>query len=383
MLKKLLKAALTACVVVGMSSTAMAWAPIGNTGLMFGASSTASFGQYNTGIEDESAYLTGKQETHFSWYGTAGKWSAWADIEYDDHPQMHNSTTSAAKTSCSTNAVDGSGDPAVCSVVVGKEIDALVAYINYAISPQMSVRIGNIHHLAGLQYSNDGEMFAYVVGHAGWNYAGYSEAPGIALYYTISPEMKVQLSYYTQYAAEMTGRAEGTAQALDFDGKISGIDFHIGYISELESDHTDKDAEFDPNVFTNLGVIYPINEAMAVVFDYTTAALTYGSKTHKENVTDMSLQFRMTGLGPGGIYFTYSPITGEDPDKAYTVTGGNGYAFYKWSQTDMSLAYEIKAGPGAMQFQYATSTFKGTTPAEVESDAVTKTWMGVAYKFAL
>jgi hypothetical protein len=251
MLKKFLKAALTACVVVGISSTAMAWAPIGNTGVMFGGSASASFGQVNDGVEDHTAYLAGKQEVHFSWYAAKGKWSAWADIEYDDHPQMHRSTTSAAQTTCSGS--DSTGGAISCSVVVGKEVDALVAYVNYAVSPQLSVRLGNIHHLAGLHYSNDGETIGYFAGHAGWNYSGYTEAPGAAVYYTISPEMNIQLSLYTEYAAEMTGRGEGSAQALDFNGKMGGIMFHVGYLSEKKGDHTVKDYESGPTLSPTLG----------------------------------------------------------------------------------------------------------------------------------
>lgn len=377
MLKKFFKAALTACVVVGMSSTAMAWAPIGNSGLMAGFSTTASFGQYNSGIEDESAYLMGKGTTHFSFFGQKGKWKAWGDIEYDDHPQMHRSTVSPAN--AGSSCTDAVGDSCGVTIKTGKEIDAVVGYVSYLPSPQMEIKLGNIHHLAGLHYSNDNEMSSYVVGHAGWNYSGYTEAPGIALYYTISPELKIQLSYYWEYAAEMTGRGEGTAQALDVNGKFGGIMFQVGYLTEVKADHTDKDFEADPNTFTNFGVKVPIGDAMLVVFDYTTTTLSYGIKDHKENITDMGLQFQMGGVGPGRIFVTYAMQTGEDPDEAFLYSGSG----VKWNTTDMNLMYQIAAGPGAMEFQYATETANSTNAADVEADAVTKSWMGVAFKFAM
>jgi len=374
MLKKFLKAALTACLVAGMSTAAMAWAPIGTTGLMFGASTSASFGQYTSGIKDETSYLTGLQESHFSFYATKGQWSAWGDIEYDDHPQMHTSTTSAAKTSCS--GTDSTGGAISCAVVVGKEVDAVNGYVNYAVSPQLSIRLGNIHHLAGLHYSNDGEMIGYKAGHAGWNYSGYTEAPGLGVYYTISPEMKLQVSLYTQYAAEMTGRGEGSATALDFDGKAGAIMYHVGYLTETKADHTVKGYSSGSNTFTNLGVKVPFG-AMYVVFDYATAVLSYGSLTHEEKVADMGLQFGMKGIGPGELIVTYATQTTAEPSlKDYAVTCS--MAALECQDTDTSILYSIAAGPGTMQFMYASSSFKPK-----DGDAVTKTWLATAFKVSM
>jgi hypothetical protein len=248
--------------------------------------------------------------------------------------------------------------------------------VNYAVTPQLSVRLGNIHHLAGLHYSNDGEAFGYKAGHMGWNYAGYSESPGIAVYYTISPEMNIQLTNYTQYAAAMTGQGEGSATALDFNGNMAGIMFHVGYLSEKKADHTDKDFESGSNTFTNLGVKVPIGDTMYVVVDYATAVLSYGSTTHEEKVTDMGLQFGMKGLGPGQLIVTYATQTTAEPkEKDYAVTCS--YAALECQDVDTMLVYEIAAGPGKMQFYYASSAF---TPKD--GDTTTATWMATGWKVA-
>jgi hypothetical protein len=376
MLKKLFKAALTASIVVGMSSAAMAWAPIGDSGMLLQLDTSSTFGQYNSGVEGTAAYFRVKSETNLSWLAMKGDWTVWADIEFDDNGQMHNSDTSPAMEECSassTSTTDEAGETITtttsCSVVVGKEMDAVGANISYKVTPEFSVKIGTIHHGNGLQYSLGAGMFTAYANHGGWAWSGWSESEGIGFYYTISPDMSVQVSQYVVGAAAVTGQFPGSAIALDFTGKAGSVAYKVGYLSETHDDPAveGEGGEGDSNTFTNLGVKVGLGDAMAVSFDYATASiLGWTASTDPLIYTDMSLGFSMDGLGPGSIKFFYSMLTRSLSGDPLDATA------------EMGLIYEIKKGPGRMQIQYASST---ATPEG--GDGTTASWLGFGYDFKI
>jgi len=350
MLKKLLKAALTACIVAGMSTAAMAWVPVGDSGMLLQLDTSGTYGQYNSGVEDTAGYFKAKSETNISWLAMKAPWTVWADIEFDDNDTMKNPR--AADT-----------DPATKGL---KDMDAVASYVKYAISPALYVKIGSIHHLAGLQYALGFGMVTKTTGHEGWDHSGYSESPGLEFGYQVSPDLLISFAQYAQGAIAMTGQFEGTAMGIQAMGKAGDIGYKFGYISETTADYDNKDHEGLSNSCMNLGVKIPFGNMWASV-DYSTFTNNtwYGADTAFVT-TDMAFQLGMKKMGPGDLRIGYAMIAdtlGGDPASA---------------EADLGLAYNIPAGPGFMQIQYTTKT---TTPEG--GDAVTQSWMGFGMNFTL
>jgi hypothetical protein len=357
MLKKLFKAALTACLVAGMSSAAMAWVPIGDSGLMIQLDTSSTWGQRNSGVEETSAWFQTESETNISLLGMKGPWTVWADIEFDDNDTM--------KAPTSTDPNKGL-----------KDLDAVGSYIAYKVTPEFAVKIGTIHHGNGLQYNLGAGAFTSSYNHDGWNYSGWSESPGLEFRYQINADMSASFAMYSQAAAAMTGQAEGSANGIQFNAKFGGIAAKFGYLTEKYDDFSDANDEGQTNTFMNLGASIPIGDAMKVMVDYSSSAISWNVADHVENTTDLALAFYMSGVGPGQIRFTYAMIAQKDADDGYTVFGPGGAP--EWAQTDMGLVYHIPLGVGQMQIQYMSQS---KTPKD--GDAVTASFLGFGYNIKL
>jgi hypothetical protein len=330
----------------------MAWVPVGNSGLLLQLDTSSSFGQRNDGGDDTTAWLQGETETNVSFLGMKGPWTAWADFEFDDWQ----------------------------SKTASRTVDRNNSYVQYAVNKQLTLKVGTIHHNEGLQYALSGGMVTATYQKEGWDYSGWAEENGFEVGFKLSPTMALALRLYGNTAIAMSGINEGSATAIGFTGKFGdSIDAKLGYISETYDDFQSSADEAQTNTITSLGVKVGLGAAMSVSLDYSTGVWSWNTADRKETSTDLALQFRMGGLGPGGIIFTYGSTTLKDPDEAYVVHWNYGVQLVsQYDIVDTNLAYEIPMGPGKMQFQYAS---KAVTPKD--GDTMTATWMGVGFDFKI
>jgi hypothetical protein len=356
MLKKLFKAALTASIVVGMSSAAMAYVPIGDSGLMFDWTGASSFGQYSDGVEGNASYLKGKSEHYLSINGVKGPWQMWGQIEWDDRNTLQAPGRSTAVTDDGGNA--HSDDNAA-----NNDLDRAQAFVKYSVTPEFAIAMGTTH--TWVQYALGAGGYVKTAGHEGWDYCGYAESPGLKFSYKITPTITATYAMYANAAVAMTGQAEGSASALGVAGSMGDISFQVGMISEKYDDFQDDADEGQTNSFTNLSVKYKLGDGMTISLDMSTAAITWNIADYVQAVTDTAIQFRMGNLGPGGIIATYSTI----------ATAGDAAPT---NRAELGLIYELVMGPGKIQFQYMTDT---TTP-EV-GDALTRSYIGTAFRVSL
>jgi hypothetical protein len=361
MLKKLFKAALTASIVVGMSSAAMAYVPIGDSGLMFDWTGASGFGQYTDGGDDSAAYFKGKSEHYLSINGVKGPWQMWGQIEWDDRHQLQPPDRS-------TTVTDSTGDTHTQDDAMNNDIDRAQAFVKYSVTPEFAIAMGTTH--TWVQYALGAGAYVKSAGHEGWDYVGYAEAPGLKFTYKVTPTITAAFAMFANPAVYISGQGEGSANALSVSGSMGAISFYAGMITETYDDFQSSADESLGNSFTSLGVKYKIADAMTVSFDYSMASMTFNvSADYKNDYTDMALQFRMGGLGPGGIIVTYATVDRAELETQYIS---------KSARTDLGLIYELVMGPGKIQFQYMTDTTKVG-----EGDAVTKTYIGTAFRVSL
>jgi len=361
MLKKFFKAALTACIAVGMSTAAMAFVPVGDTGVLVQLDTSSTFGQRNDGGDDTSPWLQAESETNVSFLGMKGPWTAWADMEFDDSQTKPGTT----------------GRPTW---------DIAQSYVKYNVNKQLALKIGTIHFLAGLPYGYGAGAFTSTYQYEGWDYAAYSESPGFEVSYVIGPGMWVSAALYGTTAAAATGENEGSSTAIQFFGKAGdNIEFQAGYMAETYDDFQSSQDETKSNTFTTGGVRVGLGEAMSIAVDFASDTLSWGVADYKEGVTMYDLQFKMGGIGPGGIIATYASTTLSDPDEAFIVTWNMGtlLGYKELNTADLGLVYEIPIAPGRVQIQYMSKTWTATQSDGTKDDALTQTFLGVGFDFKL
>jgi hypothetical protein len=361
MLKKFFKAALTACIAVGMSTVAMAYVPVGDTGLLLQLDTSSTFGQRNDGGDDTAPWLQAESETNVSFLGMKGPWTAWADMEFDD----------------SQTKPSGTQRPTW---------DIAQSYVKYNVNKQLALKIGTVHFLAGLPYGYGAGAFTSTYQYEGWDYAAYSESPGFEVSYAIGPGMSVSAALYGTTAAAMTGENEGSSTAVQFFGKAGdNISFQVGYLSETYDDFQSSQDDTNSNTFTTGGVKVGLGADMSIAFDFASDTLSYNVTDYKLGVTMYDLQFKMGGLGPGGIIATYAMTSLSDPDEAMVVTWNYGtlLGVKQLDISDLGLVYEIPIAPGRVQIQYMSKGLTQTDSGGTKGDTVTQTFLGVGFDFKI
>jgi hypothetical protein len=313
MLKKIMKAALAASLVFGMSS--FAYAAEGKIGGSF----KEYFGQANSGVSGTSGYFVNYGEANLQFKGTSGKASVFFEIQADS--AVGNSSATGAKA----------------------EVSDVQRKVSYA-SPIGLVSIGTVVNIGAVPFNAGGGVNTSKVP---WStrrglLMSYKEDDAIDLVIPLEGMGFVQATMYSTPGTAINGRSgqKGTATQLGANLSFSGIGVRVGYQSDKVDDPAVATDGDDTSSSTLIGVNVPIGDAMAI-------SANIGNSTVKPADTKystMDLTFSMNGLGPGKLSAAYDSMDIKDVQK---------YAA-------MSVVYDVMTEKGAgFEFGYATA---GTTP---------------------
>jgi len=311
MLNKIMKAALAASLVFGMSS--FAYAADGKVGGSF----KEYFGQYNSGAAGYEANFRNYGEANLTFKGTAGKASVFFEIQAD--------------TSSNLNA---------------SEVSDVQRKVSYA-TPIGLVSIGTIVNIGTIPMAGSGYKTSKVPSatRRGLLVAGYTEDDGIDLVVPLEGMGFVQATVYSKAGTAVSAGAagdEGQIIQLGANLNFSGIGVRLGYSAEKVDDPTVTTDGDNKTSAMLLGAKVPLGSTMAIAFDYTSAKVTKAAVDTDHNTTDFT--FEMGGVGPGKLYVGYDMWTIKDTIK---------YA-------NLSLVYDVSNGEGGgFQFGYSSN---GKTP---------------------
>lgn len=351
MLKKTFKTLLATTLIAGgmvTSSPLMAGPPMPTgDGMRVGGSFNEFFGQYDSGINGESARLENRAEANIKFTGAQGPLSAFAEVEVRDTDQ---------------------------SEKVKKELFGLQRWVQFK-KDAFSLRIGTIVNLGTIGYTVDGgirtsslEDFGAV--DSSLVYAGFTEADGIRAAYQAGP-VNLSLTLYGSASALQTKfdnkYAPLPGQSVQFSafGGFGPLGFRTAFTTETLDDPTNATDKTMTNTYTHLGVKYRSGK-MAVAYDYASATIemkdTFNpmlvgkEKDHSSN----SIQVSMAEAGPGKVIATYAlkenKLEGTKTD----------------SETDLNLVYDIPLAP----FTGAQIIYLTRTNAPEVGDAVTSSFIG-------
>jgi len=328
MLKKIMKAALAASLVFGMSSFAYA-----EDGFKVGGKFRGYFGQYNSGATNYSAHFVNIEEANVQFKGNAGKLSLYHEQE----------TASAKGTSTDYKNTQ--------------------TKLSYAL-PFGLLSIGNQTSIGTVPMASTGWTTSNIPNstHKGLAVAGYSEEEGIGLVIPLEGMGAIQFVMYEDadnYAAEAfhgVPSMEGSSMQLAADLKFGQIGVRFGYATAKTDDPTNSNDEAYTTTNMLLGAKIGLGENMSVAFDYTTATSSYTTWAEDKKTNAMDVDFQMGGIGPGKIIVSVGTLDRVD--------------VYKMAISSVVFDAPVAKGAG-FQIGYIANT---TTP-EVGT-ATTETFMG-------
>lgn len=335
MLKKIMKAALAASLVFGMSSFAYA------QDFSVGGKFRSYFGQYSTGAEDYTAHWDVREEANVKLNGKVGKLSVYHEMESATDDDYKNTQT---------------------------KLSYVLPFGQLSIGNQTS--IGTIPK-AGSGWStsnipNSTSRTLYV--------AGYSENEGLGIVVPLEGMGFVQFIMYedsdnlaktvaagtaTALGAAVPTSSEGTGMQLGADLKFGGIGVRLGYASAATDDPASADDEAMSTSNMMVGASVPLGETMSIAFDYASATTSYDAWADDLAHTNMGLAANIGGIGPGKlvVFYAMETMAAADPLYAANVT---------------SLMFDAPVGKGAgVQLGYIARTY---TPEG--GDGVTESFMG-------
>jgi hypothetical protein len=327
MLKKLLKGCLAIAAVCAMSTSAFAQAEI--HGFLW-----SSYGQYNSGVEGEAAYM---MNSHFAPLGInvkGEKMAVYAEIDwmrtgYANHPAA----------GAGTAAWDNSG--------VGP------AHILWFATDQLTVKVGHADpHEADTFARGSGIIEPLLPAYWGQDSYTHIFNYGLHAIYQLSDTMKINAGLLTE--DDVGGSKIGSGMYANFGGKFGAIDVRAAYNSGTTDDWgTDADETVSNSAMMVSGQFH-ISDTMAVNGGYATKTL-----GDADAVKIMDFAFRGNKMGPGNLVVTYASETTPDVQVR------------NW----MDLVYAYPVGPGEnINFMYLSDS---TTPEG--GDAVTKTFVGAGF----
>lgn len=266
MLKKILKTALAAGMIVGMASTAMADAKV--TG-----SVKAYFGQYNAGSDGYTAHYASVNEANINFKASKGSLTGFAQLEARQD---------------------------------GSELNDSQRWVQWK-KDALSVRIGSISN-------GYGKGFAVVAGTKTSGLAsvgmykgltGYLENDGLHVGYAISKHMKAGLT--------LVGSDAGSGMALGFMGHFGAIGVKANSVSYTADDAADATDDTVATATTGIGVKYNAG-AFSVSVDSVSKDVGGGAT----KTSDLGIQARVKA-GPGTAIITIgteeTTVGSADPSK--------------------------------------------------------------------
>lgn len=340
MLKKIMKAALAASLVFGMSSFAYA------ADFSVGGKFRAYFGQYDEGSENASgdkysANFKSFEEANVKFKGTAGKLSLYHEMETKGDTDFNNTQTK----------------------------------LSYAL-PFGLLSIGNMTSIGTIPMSTSGwttSNIPYATRRA-LSWSGYSENEGIGLVVPLEGVGKLQFIVYEDSSNAAGSTAKGIAAAMGAttptstegssmqaaaDLKFGKIAVRAGYATAKTDDpeNADDDAMTTNNML--LGARIPLGDAMSIGLDYATSKVSYDAWSDDLTTTCMDADFQMSGIGPGKLIVSIDMTTVKGDDKLY-------------DRTVSSLVFDAPVAKGAgFQIGYIANAKKPEG-----GDTVTETFLG-------
>ncbi len=327
MLKKIMKAALAASLVFGMSSVATAETKVSTD-------VHAYYGQYNSGADGYTAHFINATEAHVSLSGGDGPIKGFMQVE--------------ARSDAATQKVDSTGTDITSSKNNLNNAQLAVTYTTGA----LSVKVGTVSNGATCFYALSNGLGTTTTASYGTyvKCVGYHEADGIQVGFMLPAiSGQVQLSIWPS-----TG---GQDMAVSAAGLVAGmVQFKLNSTTETTDDYGDSTDTATTDSALNVGVKVLLSKAMNISLETGSTKTDAGAKTATNG-----LQFAMAGVGPGEIVVTYGMDSEED------AAGNAGDAV-----TYTGLTYRIGMGKGvSADFFYAS---KGTTPDG--GDTTTSSWIG-------
>jgi hypothetical protein len=333
MLKKMLKSCLAIAAVCAMSTSAFAAAEI--HGFLW-----SSFGQYNSGVEDTSAYFINSHFAPISINVSGEKLSVYAEIDwmrtgYAGHP-------AAGPTAA---AFDNSGiGPAKITWKATDALDVVIGLFDLPEHKPFSRGSGTIEPLLPAYWGSD--TYTHIFDY------------GLHGRYTISEDMHANFGLLTVESQQAHPGAQiGSGMHASIGGKAGAIEYRAAYLSSKADDWNDPDDD-------------AVNSSgMMVSGQYTMGTMKFNLGYHSKSVGDdmkgsiMDLQFVGNKLGPGNLIVTYASETITDSPR-----GDYGTIW-----TDLLYAYPLAPGEN-LNFMYLS---KGVTPDG--GDTTTETFMGAGW----
>jgi hypothetical protein len=331
MLKKLLKVALAACLVAGMSSVTMA-----AENVQFSVQAQTLIGQVNPGTKDANgddnpSYLDTVTRSDFEYKFISGKMFVYGELE-----QFYYNQTAT--------------------------LDLTAVKIGYNMAnPGQFIEIGKIWIGSPFSYEFDGistSSGSAVTGKQGWGMRSgwYSQSDwGIKYNMLLSPTMGLMAGYTT--GTTMLGAGDGSSLGLAWWGIFGPLQARVGIDNETRLART-AGAEAYTGSFNYFGVKYGISDTMSISLDYlmsgVAAEIWAGPAGEKFNEAQIAIVFIGQKLGPGDLKFQYATDTDTrswDDD-------------YKSVATYTNLAYMIPVDKGVgIEIVYLSKKTVVTTAA--------------------
>lgn len=343
MLKKIMKAALAASLVFGMSSFAYA------QDFSVGGKFRTYFGQYDAGTENAagdkySANFVVKEEANVKFTGKAGKLSLYHELESATGSDYNNTQTK-------------------------------LGYV----TPIGQLDIGNVTSIGTIPMSSSGwstSNIPYSTRRA-LVWAGYSENEGLQLTVPLEGMGFVQFTMYEDADNAAAATAKGTAAALGATVPTSNegssmqlaanlqfgtIGVRVGYATAKTDDPASADDDAMSTTNMLVGAKIALGENMSVAFDYATAKTSYDAWAEDIKTTAMDADFTMSGVASGKIVVSMDMVTMKAGDKIY-------------DRTVTSLLYDMPVAKGAgIQAGYIANAKKPEG-----GDTVTETFLGAGF----
>jgi len=317
MLKKMLKGCLAIAAMCVMSTSAFAQAEL--HGFLWN-----SFGQYNSGVEGESAYLMNSQ---FAPIGINVKGEKMAVYTEADWMRTQYNTTINASGLGPTHILWFATDALTIKVGHGDPHEA----------DTFARGSGTIEPLLPAYWGQD--KYTHI-----FNY-------GLHGIYKLSDTMVVNFGLLTE---NDLGATTGSGMYANFGGKFGAIDVRAAYNSGTSDDFsTDADEKVSSSAMMVSGQ-YHISDTMAVNAGYANRKI---GDADPDSIIDMA--FKANQIGPGNIVVTYASESKADKSKEV------------W----LDLVYAYPVGPGEnINLMYLSD---GTTPDG--GDTTTKTFIGAGF----
>jgi len=354
MLKRIMKTALAASLVLGMSYTAMADVSVGGSFKEY-------FGQYNSGADDYTAHFDNAGEANLKLKGSSGKVSVYYEIE---------SRTQLGKPATAGNT------PSIVNATQRK-----VSYL----SDFGLISIGTITNIGSIPLASSGWKTSNFPGATRKGlFAGYTEADGIDLVLPLGDMGFVEVSIIPEPAVlwgdiirgktaagyvAATGLAtagdaflvnQGQTISLGANLNLGGPMVRLGFATETVDNPSSSADTAQSSTYLLASVKMPMgNMAIAAAFSTATVNLTSALKTE---ITNTSVTLEMADLGPGKLIAAVDMTTIKDTS-----------AFM-----NMSFNYDVSLADGAgLQVGYIADT---NTPDG--GTAVTESFMGAGFYIA-